>query len=223
MITSFGMRLLTIAMLVAVIAGRASAAVIVVNLDTSVGGSIPGPAPYATARFTLNPDNTIGVDVTARTGLLITWFAFNKPDDATSTGITPPAVYTGTQITSGFADANDGVCLAGVCFSDFLTDDFLGESAPFGTPDLSFTLSRAGGFAGLSDLINTSTPDTCLCTTNDTVGVILTDDRPSDSPNPTKYAAVGTATVPEPSGILLFLSALGISAATTKLRRSRGL
>jgi hypothetical protein len=209
MITSFVMRSLMIVLTMAGAASLASANVVVVNLDTSVGGPIPESAPYARATFTLNPDNTIGVEVTAGSGLLITWFYFNKPAGTTSTNITPNPVYIGTKITSGFDDGNGGACLGVACFADYLTDQFGGEHAPFGTSDLSFTLSRAGGFTSLSDLINTSIPGCCSTppfAADNTFGVNLTDDRS----NAQKYTAIGTAAVPEPSSILLVFSAVGM-------------
>jgi hypothetical protein len=202
-------------LLLAATTGLASADVMVADLDTS-GTPIPEPGPYAVATFTLNPDETIGVNVAAGPGLLITWFGFNKPAGATVSGISPAAVFSGSQITSGFADANDGFCLAGTyCFTDFLTDNFYLESAPFGTSDLSFTLSQAGGFTDLSQLINATEPFPGCCippyAPDNIFGVVLTDD-PS---NAQKYSAWGTV-VPEPSSLPVLFSAIAMAAIGTK-------
>jgi hypothetical protein len=219
MIMKSWIRLLLIALCVGGATGVASADVIVADFNTSTGAAIPGSPPYAVATFTLNPDKTIGVDVTAEDGLLITWFLFNKPTGATVSAITPGAVFSGPQIISGFAETGFGACLGGGnCFTDFLTDNFSGEPAPFGTGDLSFTLSTPGGFSSLSGLVNSMVPGATDYPDN-TFGALFT--GANDQSEAQKYAAIATA-VPESSSLPLVCTAIGV-IGIAGLRRHRSI
>lgn len=165
------------------------------NLTFANSGLSGSPAPsYGTVNLTLNTDGTIGVDLSMASGFGVAGggnaFGFNLNGGTTGLAI--------SDLTSGFTAAYSNGNLDGL---GNYTEVITGPSASNAVGDLSFIVSRTGGFDSALDLV-------ALATGGNPNGYFAAHVIPLNGAS-TGYAAATSYTVtPEPETWLLLLTGL---------------